>query len=148
MAGLIATAINSEESVGATETILQILAPTNQRLRILEWGVSFQGTSTTAEPIQCELLRQTTAGTASGVTPVLNDDDIAQAIQTTAQGTFTAEPTSGDILQTVYVHPQTGFVYPVPGINDIMVAGGGRLGIRVVSPGATVDATAYIKFEE
>ena len=150
MAALEFTGLVSEVASGTTTlTLVQLVAPANHLVRVLDYTVSFKGTNATAEPIEVQLLRQTTAGTSAALTLVKNNDSIAETILTTALKTFTAEPTAGDILDVEYVHPQGGsktFVAPSP---DCWIIGGGdRVGIRVVTPGATVKVAVRIRAEE
>jgi len=131
----------------SAKTLVQVVAPTNQRVAILGWGIYFDATSVTAEPIQVELLRQTTAGTMSSLTPRKVDSDVGTAIQSTAQHTSTAEPTAGDILQSLEVHPQSGYECVFPLGQEFVVPGGGRVGLRVTAP-ATANARVFMRCEE
>ena len=132
----------------ALRTVLQLLAPANHRLRLLEAGISFHGIVNTNEPITVDLIRQTTAGSGgTGLTPVKLDDSLSETLQTTALHTITTEPTAGDVLMTWAVHPQTGLIYQVPQGQEIKIGGGDRLGLRVLA-GASVNCDAYLKFEE
>jgi len=132
----------------STLTLLQLLAGTNRELRITEVGISFQGTDNLAEPVQVELLRQSTAGTASSLTVVKGDGSDSNTIDATAQQTFTAEPTAGAILRQWLVHPQSGLIYQPQDKDKLTVPGGARIGLRVVTPDADTPVTAYIEFEE
>ena len=85
----IATTAEIALTAATAKTIMQLVAASNHRVKLLEWGVYFDGTSTTAEPVQVRLLRQTTAGTMSSLTPTKNDDSLAETLQTTAQHTAT-----------------------------------------------------------
>lgn len=149
MADLQGTLTTAEITLTAAtaKTVLQLVAASNHRVKILEWGVYFSGVSVTAEPVVVTLMRQTTAGTMSALTPAKVDDSLAESIQTTAQHTATVEPTSGDVLERKNIHPQAGYekIYPLGG--EIKVGGGDRLGIVCTAP-AGVDVIAYIKFEE
>lgn len=133
-------------SAATAKTVLQITAPTNQRVRVKEWGVFFDGVSTTGEPVQVRVLRQTTAGTMSSATPVARDGH-TETVQTTASHTATAEPTAGNVLDVVEVHPQSGYEKIFPLGDEIIVPGGGRLGIECTAP-AGVNVRAKIAFEE
>lgn len=134
-------------TAATAKTVIQITTPTNRRARVLGWGVFFDGVSTTAEPVQVRLLRQTTAGTMSSLTPVLLDGGLTLTIQTTAQHTATAEPTAGNVLDIAEVHPQQGYEKQyIPGQEPI-VGSGGRVGIECTAP-ATVNVRAKIIFEE
>lgn len=128
-------------------TLIQFLAPTNQRVVIREVGISFAGTSNTNAPVLVQLMRQTTAGTKSAGSPVPVDSDTAETIQTAASITYTVEPTYGAILASWYVHPQTGIVIPMSTIRPPVIAGAGRVGF-VVTAANTVSVSAYLEAEE
>lgn len=131
----------------AAKTVVQIIAPANIRLRVKGWSVSFDGTSTTAAPVLVRLLRQSTAGTVTSLTLTKMGMAGSETIQSTAGHTATAEPTAGDVLDAVNVHPQGGFekVF-LPG-DEIIIPGGGRLGIECTA-GAAVNVLPKIWFEE
>jgi hypothetical protein len=131
----------------AAKTLLQIVAASNHRALVKSWGVFGKGVTSTDAPIKVRLLRQSTAGTMSALTPVKCNSADDETLQTTAQHTATAEPTAGDVLATIEVHPQSGYVEHFPFGSEIVVPGGGRLGIDVLA-GATVSMTAFIEFEE
>ena len=134
-------------SAATAKTALQIVAASNHRVKILRWGVFFDGTSVTAEPVQVELTRQTTAGTMSSNTPKKLDDSLAESLQTTAQDNATAEPTKGDIIDVVEVHPQQGYEIIYPLGQEPIVGGGDRAGIICTAP-ASVNVRVKIVFEE
>ena len=148
MADVFVTAQTSEVAlVAATvKTVLQIASPVNRRLRVRSWGVFFDGTSETNEPVQVELLRQTTGGTMSALT-LVDKQDSGETIQTAATQNASAEPTAGAILDMAEVHPQAGYEkFYHPG-EEVKVAGGSLLGIRCTAP-AGVNVRAKIEFEE
>lgn len=149
MAAFQGQAVTAEISLTAAtaKTVIQIVAAANHRVKVLSWGVYFDGTSATAEPVQVRLLRQTTAGTMTSLTPTKRDDSIADTLLTTAQHTATAEPTAGDLLEAKEIHPQSGYekIYPLGG--EVIVGGGDRVGIECTAP-ANVNVRAEIVFEE
>lgn len=150
MAGITVLAQTAEVALTAAtaKTVLQIVAPTNQRLKVTRWGVYFDGTSTSAEPAQVELMVQTTAGTMSSLTLLkVKPRGSSETIQSTAQHTATSEPTASDIQDVAEVHPQGGYevIYPIG--QEREVAGGGRLGIKITAP-ANVNVRAKIEYEE
>jgi hypothetical protein len=134
-------------SAATAKTVIQLVAATNHRVKVLRWGVFFDGVSVSAEPVQVRLLRQTTAGTMSSLTPVKLDDSLAETLQTTAQHTATAEPTAGDVVDVVEVHPQSGYEIIYPLGQEVIIGGGDRLGIECTAP-AGVNVRAKIVFEE
>lgn len=148
MAGIIASAVTAEVSLTAAtaRTIIQVAAATNHRVRILGIGLHCDGTSPTAEPIKVDIYRQTTAGTMTALQPRLVAP-ATESVQTTAQHSATAEPTYGDLIDSFEVHPQSGYAERYPVGQEIIVPGGGRLGVVCTAP-ATVNAIAKIHFEE
>jgi hypothetical protein len=126
---------------------VQLVAAANHRVKILGWGIFFDGTSTTAEPVQVRLLRQTTAGTMSALTLTKRDDSIADTLLTTAQHTATVEPTAGDVLEVVECHPQQGYQVWYPMGAEAILGGGDRIGIDATAP-ASVNVRAAVYFEE
>mgnify|MGYP006908266904 CR=1 FL=1 len=148
MAGVRFKAVTDEIATGtALKTLLQVVAASNHGVLIDEVSISFKGTSNTAAPIQVEVVRQTTAGTMSSLTPVKDPDDTDETLQVTAQHTATVEPTEGDVLMRELVHPQTGYTWQAPFGKAIKIGGGDRLGIAVTA-GADVNAIARVAGEE
>jgi hypothetical protein len=148
MAGVRFKAVTGQISTGTSaKTLMQIVAASNHALLIDEISISFDGTSNTATPIKVDVLRQTTAGTMSSLTPVKDPDDSDETLQVTAQHTATAEPTAGDVLLSEHIHPQQGYTWQAPFGRSIKVGGGDRLGIRVTA-GASVNALARVAGEE
>lgn len=148
MAGVRVAAVTAEISTGTSiKTLIQIVAAANHRVLVKEISVSFKGTSNTAAPILVRVLKQTTAGTMSALTPVLIDDNADETVQTTAQHTATAEPTASSVKMTEEIHPQTGLIWQAPFGGELVIPGGQRLGIDVTA-GADVSAIARVIFEE
>jgi len=133
----------------SAKTIMQIIAASNHGVHINEWSVSFAGTSNTAAPIRVDVMRQTTAGTmgTSNSTIVKDPDDSDETLQTTVTDSSSGEPTAGDILDTQYVHPQTGYTWQAPFGGAIKIGGGDRLGIRVTA-GSDVNCVVSVRGEE
>jgi hypothetical protein len=132
---------------GVPKTVLQVAAPANQKVKVLEWGVFFDGTVVTAEPCEIILVRQSTAGTMTPVTPAKVDESNSQAIQSTVSVSASAEPTAGDIVDMVEVHPQQGYAKIYPLGQERVVTGGGRIGIQIKAP-ANVNVRPYMTCEE
>lgn len=150
MAGLrvVATTEGEIALVAATaKTILQMVAPTNQRLLLKGFSVSFDGISSTEAPVQVELLKQTTAGTSVAGTPVKDGDPGSETIQTTSRITITVEPTASDVLRRYEVHPQGGGIERAFDLDSIPIPGGTRLGLRCTAPSA-VNCTGFMVVEE
>lgn len=143
----LATTAEVALTAATARTTLQLVAAANHRVKVLAWGVYFDGTSSTAEPVQVVLMRQTTAGTASALTPTKLDDSIAETLLTTAQHSATVEPTSGDVLKRIEVHPQTGYEEQCPFGQEYIIGGSDRVGVVCTAP-AGVNVVTWAKFEE
>jgi len=150
MADLVFTASSSLISlVAATpKTLLQLKAPANQRVKILGWGVYFNGQNADAQHVVVRLLRQTDDGTMSGAAAEKVDASIAETVQTVARENASVEPAAGSILCRKQIHPKNGYEEnpPDPG-KEYKIPAGGRLAIEVNAP-AAVDAVAWFRAEE
>ena len=122
------------------ETILQLTAAANHRLRIKGFSVTVAGTA--AIDLTVRVLRQSSAGTSgTSVTPVKIEPSAAETIQTTASTNFSAEPTAGDVLQYKRLQGSYEKIFPLG--QELIVAGGGRIGIECT---ATTSATVAAEF--
>lgn len=151
MAGLRFSAVSGETATGTSaKTILQIAAAANHRAKVQEFSVTFKGTSNTAAPVLVEIVRQTSAGTMTTVTPSRLDIAHTATTQTGASRNATVEPTSHatfPIYKQFLVHPQGGYTWQAPFGQELIVEGGAFLGIRVTA-GVDVNCVAEIVFEE
>jgi hypothetical protein len=134
-------------STTTAKTILSVKAATNVRVLMKEWGISFQGVSNTADPVLVEIGIQDGAGTSSAVTPVKHDQNAGETLQSTSFKNYTAEPVTTTVLQSYYVHPQTGRDWVAPFGGEFIVKGGQYLALRVTAA-AGVDVSAYMRCEE
>lgn len=131
-------------AAATAETILQLTAATNHRIRIKAFSVTLAGT--VAQDLTIRVLRQTSAGTSvTTVTPVKIDPSASETIQTSAATNFSAEPTAGDVIQ--YKRLQGGYEKIFPLGQEIIIPGGGRIGIEVTS-GVIATVAAEFWFEE
>lgn len=153
MSGILLAANTAELAlVAATEkTLIQVIAAANHRVKVLGWGIFFDGVSTTAEPVQVRVAKQTTVigGTPTTNNPVKIDSSVDEVVQTTATiyGGAPTEPTTTDVYDVVEVHPQTGYEVKFPLGQELLVAGGGRLGVLATAP-AAVNARVKLFLEE
>jgi hypothetical protein len=125
------------EALGAAtlETLLQVRGTTTQKIAVVGYGLSCDGTSATAVPGIVRVLRQTTDGTATGATEVRKDPDLPAAAFTGFHS-FSAEPTPGEVLHTHHVHPQTGLELP-----NVWLPGDGIILDDATSSRVAIDAT-------
>lgn len=136
-------------SAATAKTILSVINAANSLIRIVEFGVSFDGTSATAEPVTIELCSSTqaTAGTSTSQTPIQCRGP-NRTVQATGARNYTAEPTTLTVLKRWLVHPTSGIVLQFPlGREPEQVTTSDALCLRCTAP-ATVNAQGYIEFEE
>ncbi len=98
---------------GVPKTLVQVQAPANARVKVLGWGISFDGTSITAQPANVYLARQTTAGTMTSLNPI-KLKAYPETIQSSCQYSATVEPGTTDAIEAVQVHPQAGYEIRYP----------------------------------
>lgn len=135
-------------TASTTKTIVQVATPSTRRLRVKEWGISFDGTDATKAPILVQLVTASTSGTSTSVTPVAAVAADPAAL-CSAGYNFTVEPTFGSILWQEGITPAGGFDrVQLPLGEEFTIAVSSWVGLRCVTPSAAVNATAYIRFEE
>lgn len=135
-------------SAATAKTILGVIAGSGITIRATEIGVSFDGTSSSAEPVTVELCRGdgTSAGTSTSQTPV-QLRGATRTVQASGARNYTAEPTTLTVLKRWLVHPQTGIAVQFPLGREVEHTGAGGLFLRCTAP-ATVNAQGYIEHEE
>lgn len=158
------TLLPKQATLTGVRTLLQIATSATRPIKVVEWGVSFDG-SVAAAPIQCELI-QTNAGitvgtnfagySAADIQPF--DDPNAPASTITlvnsgyaSTGTVpSSETTSITTTRTgdaQLVAPTNGYVKQSPLGREFQVPVSKFLRIRV-NAGTTVNAFAYVIWEE
>jgi hypothetical protein len=136
-------------AAATAKTVLQLAttAGTNfPRAIVKQIGIFFDGATTTNTPVHIKVVRQTTTGTGTTVTPVAVGDS-ADAILSVGAYNFSAEPTAGNVLYQCKVHPQSGFAMILPLGLEIVVPANTRLGI-VCTAAQIVNCSSTIWLEE
>ncbi len=148
MAGIKSFATTGEVSTGTSKkTLLQVVAPANQRLKISQYKVCFKGVTNTDAPILVEVARQSTAGTATSLALVKANASDDETLQASAQKNATVEPTETEVVDSSEIHPQGSYTWQATYGDELLVAGGTRLAI-VVTSAVDVNATASMSIEE
>jgi hypothetical protein len=152
MAGINAYAAWPTTNINAnTLTVMQLVAPTNQRLRITALEISFDGTNSANAPAAVSLERQTSGTfTNTAVAPKKTNDPsgTGETVQANTKNTQTVAPTSGDIMRQFYVPVFGGLViYPFAPGQEVMVPGGTTLGVKVTTT-AQVNCFGGLCYEE
>ena len=155
MAGVLLHATSGEVTLAAAtaKTTLQLKAAANQR--VLVSAISLLGKAAaggTDTPVKARITRSTTAfgtaGTGANAAVVSkNDPSDSEAIQTTAGGNFTAEPTSADAGIWYEFNPQSGLVIQFAPGKEWKIPGGQSLQIELTSV-ATPTIVTDMDFEE
>lgn len=149
------TAAQAVVTTGTTiKTLLQVKGVTGVQFRIVEWGLSFDG-SAAATPIKCELLETgtvfatVTAAVAADITKFDNPNNptsttyfsvgtAATGYTSTAEGTITAVR----MFDAQLIAPTNQYVKQFPLGREPMVNADSSLRVRVTA-GAAVNAYAY-----
>ncbi len=141
---------------GTGLTVLEIVAPTNQRVKVLAYGFYFDGTSNSAVPVQALIARPTAAGTYTSILPNPVEGECTETFQATynykntgTEPTYTAPSSgaAGNILKTFTVHPQLGYEYLAPLGQEDIIKGAGVYTVQLTAQ-AGVNVRGYVKVEE
>jgi hypothetical protein len=118
-------------AAATVKTCLQIATPATVRAKIRGFSISFDGVTAANVPGLVEILRQTTAGTMTALTPAPVDSS-APASLATASHTATAEPTAGTVIWRRRITPNGGLfeMYWPDDKDQLVVPISGFLGIR------------------
>ena len=142
---------NGDQALAAAtaETILSIVNAATGTITLIEFSVSFDGTSSTAEPVTVELCESTEATTGTSTThTIIQNHGSTRTAQATAKRGFTAEPTVLTVRKRWLVHPQSSLTIQFPlGREPQMIVGGDALLLRCTAP-AVVNVQGYIEWEE
>jgi hypothetical protein len=141
---LIANSGSQALTAATAETILQLTAATNQRVKVKAFSVTVAGV--VPVDLTVRIVRQTTAGTSgTAVTPVKIEPAAAETIQTVAATNFSVEPTATDVLQYKRLQGSYEKIFPLG--QELIIAGGGRIGIECTCTAIATVACEFV-FEE
>lgn len=140
----------------AIKTLLQIATPSTEDLKVVQWGITFDGTAV-GTPIKCELVETDVAATvtahvAAGITSWSNPNDPASLVTLGASATgYTASAegttTATRMLDFALVPPNGGYVMQFPLGREPTVRISKFLRVRVTAA-AAVNAFTYVVWEE
>lgn len=137
----------------AIKTLLQVATPSTAQLRVVAWGISFDG-SAAGTPIRCELIETDVAATVTSLTPTKWSDPagvVSLCVGGTALTGYTASAegtiTATRELDLQFVAPTDKWTYefslgrePLMGISKF-------LRVRVTAA-AAVNAYTWIRWAE
>ena len=137
-------------SAATAKTVLNVVAASNALFRLIEFSVSFDGTSSTATPVLVELCYSTQAGNGTGSSSVTiaQTGGPTRTVQATSNKNYSTEPTTLTTWKRWRVHPQTGITMQFPlGREPEETVTADALCLRLTAA-ASVNAQAYMEFEE
>lgn len=141
--------------VAATaKTVLQIATPSTTDIRLIGWGVSFDGASGTAVPVICQLFQADVAATVTALSPDLWGHDLSPAslcvsgtsasgYNASVEGTITAVRS----FDQQHVHPQAGYGVIWPFERQVRIPVSKFVRIRCTAP-AGVNVIPWILWDE
>lgn len=146
MAGLLCSVSSPAVAYSAatTKTGLILTAPTNQRLQVVQFGMTTDLSSPTAVPGVLTIYKATTAGTFTAVTPVRLSAG-SETPQATAGANATVEPTEGEVIRRIYL--DRGFFEARAIDLRLSVPGGTRLAFKVYTPSG-ISVLFWAEYEE
>lgn len=139
-----------------TKTVLQVATPSTTDIRVVGWGVSFDGVAGTGIPVICELIDGDAAATVTALSPDAWGNSLSVASLCVSGTTATGYNASGEgsamtsvrELDAVHVHPQTGYGVYFPEVRvQPRVAVSRFLKIRCKAP-AGVNVLPWIIWAE
>ena len=138
----------------AIKTLVQVATPSTTGLHIIEWGISFDGTSSANAPGKCELLQTDVAATSgTSLTPSIYGVDTTASLCVGGTGATNFSPTvegtitSTRVFDAQLVSPTSGYSKQFPLGREPFVPASKFLRVRVTFA-VTVNAYAYIIWEE
>lgn len=148
------TAAQVKVTTGAAiKTLLQVATPSTTDIKVIEWGISFDG-SAAATPIAVELLQTDVAATVTSLTPTLWGNPNSPAslcvggtsatgYTATVEGTITATR----MFDVQLIAPTNQYVKQFPLGREPWIPVSKWLRVRVTA-GAAVNAYCYVIWEE
>lgn len=140
----------------SVKTLLQIATPSTRAIRVVEWGISFDG-SAAATPIRCELIQTDVAATvtahvSAGVQPYSDANAPASGMTLGTSATGYSSSAEGSITATRWgdlqlIAPTTSYVKMWPLGREFAVPVSKFLRVRVTA-GTSVGAYTYIVWSE
>lgn len=132
----------------ALKTVASLTNQANIRLAICGFAISFDGVTSTGGQAEVILGIHSSSGTAGGAMTLTKDvRGTTEAIGTSGNFNFSAEPSYSAYLRVYEVNQMTGYERAFAQDEEIVLAGGERMGI-LVRASAAVNCHAFIDAEE
>jgi hypothetical protein len=135
-------------SAATAKSVIELGTGAADRCRIVQWSVTFDGTSATATPVKVEVGRFSAAvTTASSFTPVKLDAAEGAAAITAKHSTSTEGAGTADAVEIYRVPPTSGMVLQYPLGREWVIGTSGFWRMRLTAA-ATVNATVQVTWDE
>lgn len=129
------------------KTVVSITNQANVRLAVRGFGIAFDGVTSTGGGAEVLLVIHSSSGTATAMTLTKDLRGTTEAIGSSGNFNFSAEPSVSAVLRSYQVNPQTGYERAFANDEEIVLAGGERFGLQVRAS-AAVNCHAFIDAEE
>jgi hypothetical protein len=145
----IITAADVSLVAATAKTVLAWINGATRRSRVLEINCGFNSQTSTDAAVLLELVRYTTDGTGTAVTPAASDTGNPAAIGT-AKYNYSAEPTTPTVVWVQRITPQQGgtLVYQIPMTRERFCPISNLIGLRMTSAQAQSGVRATMQVEE
>lgn len=135
-------------AAATAKSVLELATGANDRCRIVQWSVEFDGTSATATPVKVEVGRFSAAvTTATMITPMKLDAAEGTASITAKHSTSTEGAGTASDYEIHRVPPTSGLVLQYPLGREWAVGTSGFWRMRLTAA-ATVNATCTVIWDE
>lgn len=131
----------------ALKTVASLTNQANIRLAIRGFAIAFDGVTSTGGQAEVILGIHSSSGTATAMTLSKDLRGTTEAVGTSGNFNFSAEPSYSVYLRTYNINQMTGYERAFANDEEIVLAGGERFGI-LVRASAAVNCHAFIDAEE
>lgn len=136
-------------SAATAKTVLAIVNSSTGLIRLVEFGLAFDGISATAVPVLIELTSCSTTGAGTYTSHTIQQTRGAtRTVQASGRRNYTVEPSTQTTWKRWLVHPQSGIIvqFPLSREPEIITASF-TMCLRLTAP-AAVNCQGYMEFEE
>jgi hypothetical protein len=145
----IITAADVSLTAATAKTVLAWINGATRRSRVLEIHVGFNSQTSTDQAVLLELVRFTTDGTGTAVTPAACDPGNPAAIGT-AKHSYTVEPTTATVVFVDRITPQQGgtIIIQIPMTRERVCPVSNLIALRLTAANAQSGVRASMQVEE
>lgn len=145
----IITAADVSLVAATAKTVLAWINGATRRSRVLEINVGFNSQTSTDAAVLLELVRFTTDGTGTAVTPAASDTGNPAAIGTSKYN-YSVEPTTATVVWVQRITPQQGgtMVYQIPMTRERVCPISNLIALRMTAAQAQSGVRATMQVEE